>query len=80
MRTSSSYDSLPAYLTRFRPTSFRTFCGVQKLQKVFKSQGLEKFGASGEKFDPHLHDAMFEYEDPCKEPGTLGQVRCPSIV
>lgn len=41
---------------------------------MFRSQGLEKFGEVSDKFDPHLHDAMFEYEDPAQEPGTLGQV------
>ncbi|CAM9777009.1 unnamed protein product, partial [Discosporangium mesarthrocarpum] len=45
-----------------------------ELQKAFKSQGLHKFGEVGDKFDPHHHDAMFEYVDPSKEPGTLGQV------
>eukprot|EP00903_Cladosiphon_okamuranus_P020683 g18992.t1 len=46
----------------------------QELTKVFRSQGLEKYGEVSDKFDPHLHDAMFEFEDPAQEPGTLGQV------
>eukprot|EP00752_Nemacystus_decipiens_P011528 g10236.t1 len=46
----------------------------QELTKVFRSQGLEKYGEVADKFDPHLHDAMFEFEDPAQEPGTLGQV------
>lgn len=45
-----------------------------QLAKVFRSQGLEKYGEVADKFDPHLHDAMFEFEDPAQEPGTLGQV------
>eukprot|EP00904_Undaria_pinnatifida_P011598 jgi/Undpi1/7569/HiC_scaffold_23.g10042.m1 len=45
-----------------------------ELEKVFRSQGLEKYGAGGDKFDPHLHDAMFAYPDPEQEPGTVGQV------
>ncbi|CAM9114313.1 unnamed protein product [Choristocarpus tenellus] len=48
-----------------------------ELQKVFKSQGIVKFGQVGDKFDPHLHDAMFEHDDPTKEAGTLGQVLKP---
>ncbi|CAM9640473.1 unnamed protein product [Ectocarpus sp. 6 AP-2014] len=44
------------------------------LTKVFRSQGLEKYGEVKDKFDPHLHDAMFEFVDPAQEPGTLGQV------
>jgi hypothetical protein len=34
-----------------------------------------QFGAPGDKFDPHHHDALFEYPDPTKEAGTIGQVR-----
>lgn len=45
-----------------------------ELQKVFRSQGLEKYGETGDKFNPHLHDAMFAYPDPAQEPGTVGQV------
>lgn len=45
-----------------------------QLSKVFRSQGLEKYGEVADKFDPHLHDAMFEIADPAQEPGTLGQV------
>jgi hypothetical protein len=26
-----------------------------------------QFGAPGDKFDPHHHDALFEYPDPTKE-------------
>ncbi|CAN0097788.1 unnamed protein product, partial [Ectocarpus fasciculatus] len=47
---------------------------LQGLSKVFRSQGLEKYGEVKDKFDPHLHDAMFEFADPAQEPGTLGQV------
>lgn len=56
------------------PHSLYLFCLSLQLTKVFASQGLEKFGEVKEKFDPHLHDAMFEYADPDQEPGTLGQV------
>ncbi|CBJ28412.1 conserved unknown protein [Ectocarpus siliculosus] len=45
-----------------------------ELTKVFRSQGLEKYGEVKDKFDPHLHDAMFEFVNPAQEPGTLGQV------
>ncbi len=49
-------------------------CVCRQLSKVFRSQGLEKYGEVTDKFDPHLHDAMFEFEDSAQEPGTLGQV------
>ena len=50
------------------------FVSIPQLQKVFRSHGLEKYGEGGDKFDPHLHDAMFAYPDPAQEPGTIGQV------
>jgi hypothetical protein len=34
-----------------------------------------QFAAPGDKFDPHLHDALFEYADANKEAGAVGQVR-----
>merc|ERR1712146_36635 len=45
-----------------------------ELQKVFVSQKLVKYGVQGEKFDPNLHDALFEIPDPSQEAGTIGQV------
>jgi molecular chaperone GrpE len=33
-----------------------------------------QFGAVGDKFDPTLHEALFEYEDASKEPTTIGQI------
>ncbi len=44
------------------------------LAKAFAKNGLKKFGAKGEKFDPNLHEALFEYPDPEGEPGNIGQV------
>ncbi len=45
-----------------------------QLQKVFGANKITKYGAPGDKFDPHLHDALFEYEDAGKEAGCVGQV------
>mmetsp|Transcript_47405 Transcript_47405/g.57403 ORF Transcript_47405/g.57403 Transcript_47405/m.57403 type:complete len:99 (-) Transcript_47405:138-434(-) len=44
------------------------------LNKAFEKNGLQKFGKVGDKFDPNLHEALFEYPDEKMEPGTLGQV------
>lgn len=44
------------------------------LTKAFTKNGLVKFGAKGEKFDPNLHEALFEYPDPEGEAGNIGQV------
>ncbi len=30
--------------------------------------------ALGKKADPNFHETLFTYEDPSKEPGTVGQV------
>ena len=44
------------------------------LLKTFKEFGVVPHGEVGEKFDPNLHDAMFEYHDEEKDCGTIGQV------
>jgi molecular chaperone GrpE len=46
----------------------------ENLTRAFAKNGLVKFGKSGEKFDPNMHDALFEYPDPNSEVGTIGQV------
>lgn len=44
------------------------------LNKALESNGLVRFGEVGEVFDPNRHDALFEYPDPTKAAGTVGQV------
>lgn len=44
------------------------------LNKAFSKNGLTKFGTIGDKFDPNLHMALFEYPDPAGSPGHVGQV------
>jgi molecular chaperone GrpE len=44
------------------------------LDKAFAKNGLKKFGMIGDKFDPNIHEALFEYPDPKGEPGCVGQV------
>lgn len=44
------------------------------LLKAFEKNGLVKFGVPGEVFDPNKHEALYEYVDPTKTPGTVGQV------
>lgn len=43
-----------------------------ELQKVFKANGLIKINGEGEKFDPALHEAMFEVAG--DHPGTVAVV------
>lgn len=44
------------------------------LTKAFEKNGLKKFGERGEKFDPNLHEALFEYPEEGGEAGSVGQV------
>ena len=44
------------------------------LKKAFELHGLVKYGIVGELFDPNQHEALYEYSDPSKAPGTIGQV------
>jgi molecular chaperone GrpE len=49
------------------------------LTKAFAMNGLVKYGAVGEVFDPNLHEALYEYPDPTKEAGTIGLVVKPGF-
>ncbi|XP_067131984.1 grpE protein homolog 1, mitochondrial [Centruroides vittatus] len=42
-----------------------------QLQSVFRRHGLTQINPLGEKFDPNLHEAVFQHADPSKEPGTV---------
>mmetsp|Transcript_16819 Transcript_16819/g.20547 ORF Transcript_16819/g.20547 Transcript_16819/m.20547 type:complete len:268 (-) Transcript_16819:69-872(-) len=44
------------------------------LNKAFAKNGLKKFGEAKDKFDPNMHEALFEYPDANMEAGTIGQV------
>jgi molecular chaperone GrpE len=45
------------------------------LTKAFLMNGLTKYAEQpGDVFNPEQHEALFEYPDPDKEPGTIGQV------
>ncbi|CAL1273464.1 unnamed protein product [Larinioides sclopetarius] len=54
------------------------FQGLQmteaQLLSVFKRHGVTKVNPIGEKFNPNLHEALFEQVDASKEPGTVGTV------
>jgi len=50
------------------------------LHKTFEKHGLKRIDPLGEKFDPNLHNAMFEAPDPEKEPGTVMHVASPGYV
>lgn len=45
-----------------------------QLQKVFREFNINQIGVVGDKFDPNVHDALFEYEDAAKDAGSIGQL------
>jgi molecular chaperone GrpE len=46
----------------------------RELLKVLDKHGVKKFEPNGEKFDPNLHQAMYEVPDPSLPTGTVAQV------
>ena len=46
----------------------------RELLKTLEKHGIRKFEPLGEKFDPNLHQAMYEVPDPALPPGTVVQV------
>jgi molecular chaperone GrpE len=52
----------------------------RELLKVLEKHGVKKFEPLGEKFDPNLHQAMFELPDPTRVAGTVAQVVQPGYM
>lgn len=52
--------------------------GIQMTEKVllksFESQGVTKFDAMGQKFDPNVHHGLYQIDDDTLEPHTVAQV------
>lgn len=46
----------------------------RELLKVLEKHGVKRFNPLGEKFDPNVHQAMFEVPDPTSPAGTVAQV------
>src|SRR4051794_11127469 len=46
----------------------------RELLKVLEKHGVRKFEPHGEKFDPNVHQAMYETPDPSVPAGTVAQV------
>jgi molecular chaperone GrpE len=49
----------------------------RELIKVMEQHGVKKLEPQGQKFDPNLHQAMFELPDPSVPAGTIVQVMQP---
>lgn len=76
---SRAMEAVPADALDKDPVLKTLFEGIQMtdtgLTKALESNGVSKFTEEpGEKFDPTKHEALFEYPDPEKEAGTVGQV------
>jgi molecular chaperone GrpE len=46
----------------------------RELMKVLEKNGVTKFSPQGEKFDPNVHQAMYEVQDSNVPPGHVAQV------
>lgn len=46
----------------------------RELMKALEKSGVKKFSPLGEKFDPNVHQAMFEMDNPEVPPGHVAQV------
>jgi molecular chaperone GrpE len=52
----------------------------RELLKVLEKHGVRRFDPKGEKFDPNVHQAMFEVPDPSVPAGTVAQVIQPGYM
>jgi molecular chaperone GrpE len=52
----------------------------RELHKVLEKHGVKKFEPMGEKFDPNLHQAMFEMPEPSRPAGTVAKVVQPGYM
>ena len=52
----------------------------RELLKVLEKHGVKKFEPLGEKFDPNLHQAMYEIPDLSRPAGTVAQVVQPGYM
>jgi molecular chaperone GrpE len=52
----------------------------RELLKVMEKHGITRFDPQGQKFDPNLHQAMFEVPDPSVPAGTVVQVMQPGYL
>lgn len=51
-----------------------TLCLCLPAPQVFNKHGVEQYNPDGDKFDPNLHQAMFEVPDASKEAGMIAVV------
>jgi molecular chaperone GrpE len=68
----------PQWRAQADPTGQALFDGFElterELLKALEKHGIKKIEPLGQKFDPNLHQAMFELDDPSVAAGTVVQV------
>ena len=52
----------------------------RELMKVMEKHGIKRFDPQGQKFDPNLHQAMYEVPDPSVPSGMVAQVVQPGYM
>jgi molecular chaperone GrpE len=52
----------------------------RELLKALEKNGVRQFTPQGEKFDPNVHQAMFEVPDPSVPAGSIVQVMQPGYM
>lgn len=72
-------ESIPATDREAAAPALRTFVeGIELTERDFLSRlarhGVKKLEPHGQKFDPNLHEALFEAPDPSVPSGTVSQV------
>ena len=72
-------DSLPADVRGAAEPALKSFVeGVELTERAFLSslgrQGVKKIEPQGQRFDPNMHEALFEVPDPSVPNGTVVQV------
>ena len=50
---------------------------AREMMNAFERNAIKKVDPLGDRFDPQIHEAMFEFEDASKPAGTVGQVMEP---
>lgn len=74
-------ESVPQELLAENEPTMNLRLGVEmtlkELRSVFERHGIRTIDPLGERLDPHLHEAMYEVEDPAKPAGTVVQVIQP---
>ena len=72
-------DAVPAEMKASADPALKAFIeGVElterSLLNTLEKNGVKKFDPAGEKFDPNVHQAMYEVPDPSVPAGTIAQV------